>query len=258
MSHSASLSLRLLGATMLSFATIGCSAYHAPGRAANLDIFERNSLTDKGLIQVLQRKPLAVFPAGIAMVRLQSPGYTSHTTRGIGQGKYCVIITRDIEREEHFKRISDLPEVAGVTTISRLLLPDRFESDMELRHIAAKLHADMLLIYTVDTVFYTDDMVSPLTTVTLGLSPTRVAHVTSTCSALLIDTRSGYLYATAEATSKKSRLTNAWTNKFALDTARLKAETDAFDKMVGQFEEAWRGVVASYASAPKGAPIRTN
>jgi hypothetical protein len=256
MSHAPALSLRLLIA-FLSITTLGCAAYRTPGRGANLDVFERKSLTDRGLVQVMQSKPLAVFPAGIAMVRLQSPGYISQTTRGIGQGKYCVIVTRDIEKDEHFKRITELPKVAGVASISRLLLPNRFDSDLELRHVAAKLHADLLLIYTVDTVFYTDDMASPLTVVTLGLIPTRVAHVTSTCSALLIDTRSGYLYATAEATSKKSRLANAWSNKFALDTARLNAETDAFDQMVGQFEVAWHGVVASYASTPNRIPFDT-
>jgi hypothetical protein len=41
----------------------------------------------------------------------------------------------------------------GLAPLNRLVLPQQLQSDRELRVGAAKLHADMLLIYTLDTTF---------------------------------------------------------------------------------------------------------
>lgn len=61
-------------------------------------------------------------------------------------------------------------------------------------------------VYTFDTSFFDDDLSKPLTIISLGLSPTRKLSVTTTASALLLDTRTGYVYSTYESTKKSNAL----------------------------------------------------
>lgn len=236
---------------MVSCIAMGCASYATPGRAADFKSMglTRDQLTDASISETLSRQPLAKFPCGMAAVRIQAPGYRSDTATGWGTGKYSIITTRDIENDAQFDRLAKLPMITGVAPLNRLLLPEQLNSDMELRKAAATLHADMLLIYTIDTTFHTKDEVVPLTVVTLGLSPNQVVHVTSTASAVLLDTRNGYLYGYAEATEKTHQLTSAWTNEPAVDSARQRAEEKAFDKLTHEIENTWRGVVKTYATA---------
>ena len=138
--------------------------------------------------------------------------------------------------------------ISGIAPVNRLLLPANLNSDEELRQAAAKLQADMLLIYTFDTQFTTEDKAAPLSVISLGLSPNQQIRVTSTASAVLMDTRNGYIYGLAEATDQRDQMTNAWQNQVAIDDTRRATETAAFDKLVGDLENTWKGVVAHYAT----------
>ncbi len=106
----------------------------------------------------------------------------------------------------------------------------------------------MLLLYTIDTTFTTEDFASPLTVVSLGLFPTKDVRVRTTASAVLLGTHNGYVYGLAEATAERSGLANAWTDDHAVDDTRRKTETEAFDKLVSDFEIFWGRVVAQYAT----------
>ena len=138
--------------------------------------------------------------------------------------------------------------------MNRLLLPPQLNSDMDLRQAAAALHADVLLVYTLDTTFRVEDSLAPLTVVTLGLSPNQHARVVCTASAVLLDTRNGFVYGVAEATQQGTQLASAWTSGAAVDDTRRRTETQAFDKLVGELEKTWVGVVRTYATpaAPVG------
>jgi hypothetical protein len=137
--------------------------------------------------------------------------------------------------------------VSGVGPINRLLLPTHLETDRELREAAARMHADVLLLYTLDTTFQVEDKAAPLTVVSLGLSPNKQAKVLCTASALLMDTRNGYLYGVAEATDHQDQFTSAWTSATAVDQTRRRTESKAFGKLVGELEKTWAGVVQTYA-----------
>jgi hypothetical protein len=243
--------MRYILSILACFALLGCSSYVPPGAAADFKAMglTREQLTDSAISDTLARVPLASFPCGIAAVRIQAPGYHSDTAQSWGTGKYSVVTTRDIEKDEQFDRLAKLPLVAGIAPINRLLLPEQLNSDMELRKAAAALHADMLLIYTIDTTFRTNDAAVPLTVLTLGLLPNQVIHVISTASAVLVDTRNGYLYSYAEATEKTNQLTSGWTSEPAADTARRRAEEKAFDKLTHELEGGWGRVVKTFAPA---------
>ena len=243
-------------AVALAVATVvwlsGCASYRVPGGPADLralgvseEFVEHN--TDAVIAQRLERKPLAGFPTAIAVVRVQDCGYASYTARGYGEGRYTVVTVRDVETDEDFDRLQQLPMVRGIAPLNRLVLPTRLMDNSDLRQGAATVRADMLLIYTFDTTFQVKDKVPPLGILTLGLFPDDHARIASTVSAVLMDTRNGYVYGLLEATARKEKTTSGWTRDAVVDKARREAEAEAFQKLVGEFETTWRRVIDEYA-----------
>lgn len=228
----------------------GCATnYTTPGHGAEMQLFgaARDQLSDSSVVQLIERRPLATLPASIAFVRVQAPGYSSETAQSWGRGAYSIITDRDIQNEDTVlgELRAKMPKVKGFAPISRLLLPEEMHSDVELRQAAAALHADMVLIYTLDTSFRVQDVAAPLSVITLGLSPNQVAHVNCTASAVLLDTRNGYVYGIAEATEHQDQLASAWTSDAAVDQTRRRTEGKAFAKLASELEQTWAGVVSN-------------
>jgi hypothetical protein len=242
----------------------GCAHYATPGRGAQMDLFggagqpgapraeDKAANTDAGIQQVLDKKPLASFPASLALVRVQAPGYVSHTARGWGGGAYTVLTTRDVERPEDVSRINALPNVRGVAPLNRLVIPTVLNSDYELRAAAARMRADILVLYTIDTVFHETDRTTPLTVVSLGAVDNKRLRIISTASAALLDTRSGYVYGLAEASGQHEELQNAYKTEEEIDRIRRDVETKAFAGLVGEMEQTWKMVLAEH-NRPGGA-----
>ena len=244
-----------LASLVLATVLASCNSYVTPGRGADMTLFKPANATEQDIAASFDRKPLAQFPAAVALVRVQAPEYESFSVRRTsGGGKYSVVTVRDIETEADFERLKQLPQIGGLAPVTHLLVPDELSGPEDLRKIAADLHADVVLIYTIDTVFESSEHGGPLAIVSLGILPTAVASVDTTASAILLDTRTGYLYGTAEATVSDKSTTNAWWSQSAIDTSRKKTERGAFEKMLGEFEHTWSGVVAQYGPAQKAGP----
>jgi hypothetical protein len=234
-------SLVLVGFLGLS----GCSTnYRTPGAAA--DLSELFNDADEDIQEIVSRKPASPMPANLVMLRLQDGEYWSYSCNGryVRRGNYSIMTVRDIEEEKDFERIRAFGDVAQVGTLNRLLLPLSITSEKDLRVAAAKLRADMLFVYTVDTKYWSEDMARPLSVVTLGLSPNVNLHMISTLSGVLYDVRTGFVYGAVEATEKQKQITSWWANSDSADQARLRVERIAFDKMLDEFEKLWIGVAA--------------
>jgi hypothetical protein len=230
----------------------GCATYIPPsGRA---DLSSISSISSSTMKESFQARPTAVFPASIAAVRVQTSGYRSYYTEregGVyGNGRYSVITVKEVEDDSDFQRLSKLPDIGGFISISRLLLPPTLQSDRDVREAAARLKADMVLLYTFDTSFHDNDDSLTLSVVTLGISPTRHVYVRVAATALLMDTRTGFIYAALEANENREVRTNAWESRETADRARQDAEKAAFKGLVGEFEKNWAAVVER---AKKGA-----
>lgn len=211
-----------------------CSSYVTPGRQADLSTF-----TDPGVKKAFVARPAIRFPANIALVRVQEGGYRSESANGQGQGAYSVVTSRDIEKESDIDTLMRLPGVEGVVTLNRLLLPKSLNSDLDLRQAAAKLQADAILLYTVATEFRDDDLVPPLTVLSLSLLSTSRYRIQSTASAILMDTKTGYIYGALEEASDKQGVSFIFDGS---DEARKKAERSAFDKLLASFDPFWRRI----------------
>ena len=244
---------RLLGrllAMLPALALSGCATYVTPGGGISLA-----GIDDASIEEAYARQPASGFPANIAMIRVQDAGYRTPTSLGLRVGTWSVVTTRDIESEEAIERIAALPLVDGVAPVGRLLLPRDVNGLKDLRRSAAQLRADMLLIYSVDTLYTVEGQTfGPLTAISLGMLPNRKAHVTSTVPGLLIDVRTGFIYGSSEATAKEEQRSGAWTTSAAADEARLRSERQAFEDFVDEFALLWSGVAATHAGRPAALP----
>lgn len=229
----------------------GCSSYATPGRGADMSVFNaaQAKTSDGAIREAFAAEPFATFPASIAVCRVQAPGYRNHAQNdGYGSGAYTVVTQREVESDEVFGRISALSGVQGLAPMNRLLLSTSLQSDRELRAAAGSLRADLLLIYTFDTTFDSDQYAGIVSVVSLGLFPTEVQNVRSTASAILLDTRTGFVHALAEGRGDAGQLSNAWTSEEAAEDARLRAERRAFEKLVDGLVAEWPKVLAANKS----------
>lgn len=233
---------RFILLTALAVVMSGCATYIPPGARADLQIFGPPDIQAGFAL-----KPTNPFPASIAIVRIQAPTYTNYNLQqrggSYGSGRYSVILAKEAGEDLQVERLGKLPQVAGVVSINRMLLPERLESDRELRAAASRLQADLIFLYTFDTAFFDRDVAKPLTVITLGLSPTRKISAVTTCSALLIDTRTGYIYAAYEVTERAETYATAWSSRDSADEARRKNEQEAFKKLVDEFVSTWPKVL---------------
>ena len=216
----------------------GCATYLPPGAKADLQAIGPASIQEG-----FAAKPTSPFPAAIAAVRVQAPTYQSYYLEQnggkYGFGRYSIVTTHEVEEESQFDRVTKLPKVSGLVSINRMLLPPRLETDREVRDAAARLQADLVFLYTFDTAFFDTDLAKPLTVVSLGLSPTRKISVATTASALLLDTRTGYVYSAYEVTQKAQTLATSWGSRDAADDARRRNERQAFAKLIDEFIASW-------------------
>ncbi len=232
--------LALVGALAL---LTGCSTYITPGAKADLQTFAPPNIQE-----AFAAKPTRPFPASMAVVRVQSPGYTNYNLRRYGgqygSGRYSVILSRESGEETQFNRITSLPQMNGIVALNRMLLRPELKSDAEIREAAARLHADLVLLYTFDTTFIDHDAAKPLSVITLGLSPTRKITAITTASALLLDTRTGYVYSAYEVTERQGTLASSWGSADSADSVRRETEQRAFSRLVDEFTTSWPKLVA--------------
>lgn len=237
---------RLFLVMFVALLACGCGvSYVTPGAGVKLE-----AIDDLGIKERFETKAAASFPARIAVVRVQQAGYSSYQNQSYGHGAFSVVGTRDVEKQEQFEKLAALPKVAGLATLNRLLLPENLQGVKDLRNAAASLHADMLLIYTLDTSFKVNDQdIGPLGPITLGFAPNQKAYITTTASSVLYDVRTGHVYGVAEASHSTQHQASAWSKDSVVDEARVETEKEAFSKLVDQLCQTWPALVNEYNSA---------
>ncbi|MEZ9525291.1 hypothetical protein [Enterovibrio norvegicus] len=221
----------------------GCAVnYTTPAGGADI-----GALTDDDIATLMTLEPASAFPARLAIVRIQASGYSSRTNDSYGSGNFSVVTVRDIEDEDDIKHLQTLPMVAGIAPLNRVLIQSNLQSIKDLRLSAARLKADMLLIYSVNTAFHVESTsLGPLSVITLGTLPNHQAYVSATTSGALIDVRTGYVYGASEATEREQQRSNVWSTQDAIDAARIRAESASFKAFIKDFEIMWGSVVQQY------------
>jgi len=240
------LGLFVLGLFLFS----ACSPkYVTPGSSVNI-----SELADEDIAAILSNKPAAEFPVNMAIARIQSPKYTNwryrrpmyHQPQG---GQFSMVLTRDSEEESAFEQLNSLDGIKQASPFNRLLLPYNYRSIKDLRMAAAKMKAEMLLVYTFDTEFIVETKnYGPQHVFTLGYLKNKNVKVVTTASAAIFDVQTEYLYGLAEATAKDNRKANAWKKQDEVDALRIKTEKEAFNALVKDIEEVWTDIRDEYAN----------
>jgi hypothetical protein len=229
---------KLVVVSSLLLLVCGCAHYRTPGGGVSIP-----AITDSTIAQSLSRQPAAQFPASVIVARVQASGYRY----GYGNGAYSVVTTREIETDEDFAQLASWPGIAGVGALNRVLLPVDLHSSQQLREAAAQLHGDIVLLYTVDTKFHTENqLVAPLQLVTLGIFASEKSRIVTTCAAAFVDVRTGYVHGVAEGTATDTRRSSPWTTEAAIDAARLKTEREAFTAALKEMAKTWTSINAEY------------
>ena len=228
----------------------GCQShnYITPGGGADIASLTTTSLTEADIQDVLDRKPASPFPVRLAIVRIQAPDYAVYNRQAYGRGRYTVLTTRETETEDYIKQLEQLPMITAVAPLNQILIPDQLNSDKELRLAAAKLHTDMLLVYTFNTTFrLKDHEVGPANVIMLGTLPNQEAVVTTTASCAIYDVRTGFTYGVAEATASEKQMTSLWVSDKATDELRVKTEQKSLAKLLDEIALTWNGIIGEYA-----------
>jgi len=128
-----------------------------------------------------------------------------------------------------------------------MLLSGEVNSVKDLRLGAAALKADLLLVYSIDTRFHVESQdIGPLALMSLGFLRNKKAQVTATASAALFDVRTGFVYGVAESTATEEQRATVWSSQGAVETSRLRAESEAFQELLNEYEKLWRGIVREH------------
>lgn len=229
--------------TLITLLVSGCASYVTPGGGVEL-----TALAEGDINELMMKQPAAKFPAHLAVARVQAPDYQSHRNESYGTGRYSVVTTRDVEREEDFKRLAEMPSVNGLAPLNRLLLPTQLDTVEALRTAAARLKADILVIYTFDTSFRVGaQKYRPLNVISLGFLNNKEVTVTTTASAALFDVRTEFLYGLAEASAREERHASVWGSSDVVDDLRVVTERKAFQALLPELEKTWSGVIKSHA-----------
>src|SRR5690349_10493250 len=114
---------------LLLIVVTGCASYTAPGRAAKMEALGATAEaqargTDAWIKSEMNRKPLASFPASVAVARVQAAGYTNYNRPATcGTGSFTVVTTRDVETPEQMDRLAQLPMLRGLAPLNALVIP---------------------------------------------------------------------------------------------------------------------------------------
>jgi len=219
----------------------GCATYVTPGGAANLDQIDRVHVADGS-----PQQPAPQLPASFAVSRLQASPYKSYSAEGFGAGRFSVIVAGEAPTPEQLQLIAKWPSVDNVGVLNSAWLPAKFDSIDDLRGAAAKMQADVLLVYTVDTTFKLHGQtVPPEGSIALGAKEAGPATVSATASAAFVDVRTGYVYGRAEAPASAdvSDLLHA---REALDAKRIEVEHDALAQLMVKAAKTWADIAQQF------------
>ena len=231
--------------TSAAMALTSCSSYVNSPTARAARVKQSEAFSHPLIAHAYNAKPTIHFPATIVVAPM-------------GGGAQQEL--RALDAFGKLDSLKSLPQVKDITTLSSLLMSDRDgeiegsngksapiwnKSDLILREAAAKMHADAVLLIQLETNITDGKIFTPLTTLSLGLFPNDRAEVIATALAALVDTRTGYVYATAERSAGRTCYAMSWDDS-TRDRARERATRSALEKLLTEFPAVWRGVVQTH------------
>ena len=226
----------ILTLTATSFFS-GCSSYVNSPNVKAARAQQQVAFSHTLISRAYNAKPTISFPATIAVAP---------------QGSCAIMHLRALDALGKLDPLKNLPDLRGLPIVSDIIENDTAHpdvnkvADLRMREAAARLHADAVLILSVETNATDGQMFTPLTLATLGLFPNNRYEIIATSLAALVDTRTGYVYGTIEKSAAKTGVVMVAGSSESLERRKQLAQRDAMEKLLREIPEFWRGVVATH------------
>jgi hypothetical protein len=234
----------LLLASFLLASLGGCSTHWiTPGAGSDLA-----RLGTANLAVAFGRKPTALFPSFMTVVRIQAPGYG-----GAGGSRRFVVLEPeddDVARDEDLRTMAGWEEIGRVERMHAGGLSEDIDSLDALRATLDD-DTDLLFVHSMDTrLDRLDDHEDALPAgAPFSFGPLSAAEleIAATASALIVDVRTGFVYGFSRFTSRRASSTRSWKNVEALEAARREIEREAFEGVLRASRRKWERAIMHYA-----------
>lgn len=240
--HSFKPVLRSLAAALILLGS-ACAVYRTPGGAAPADVMTPpNPAADGGI-------PVVPTPARLVVMRVQGPGYRSPSAQGTNCGRYCAVAETDAVAKRMLDAISRWPSIAQAEALDAGLLPSRLDSLTDLRWAAAKIQADVVFVYTLETSFVVGGRaLEPDARLPTAKPAENGARIDCVADGRFLDVRTGAELGQARATASRS-LDDAWGSIAQLEERRVQTENAAVDLLLADAQALWSRLVNGGSSS---------
>jgi hypothetical protein len=182
--------------------------------------------------------PVVRAPVRLAVIRVQGPGYRSAASEGTNCGRYCAVAGAD-SAQPVLKALSGWPSVGSAVALDAGLLPSHLDSLTDLRWAAAKLQADVMFVYTLDTKFVVGGhALEPGARLPSARPAGDAGRIDCLASGQFFDVRTGAGLGQAHGTASRG-LDDAWGSISRLEDGRLQTEDAAVASLLGDARSVW-------------------
>lgn len=215
----------------------GCASYVNSPAARSAVAAKREAFSHTLISRAYNAKPAMQFPAVVAVAP---------------QGEEAVMHLRALDalgKLDNAKRQHDLralPMISGLLENGSAHPDSQNVFDLRLREAAARMHADAVLLISMETNATNGEVFAPLTTATLGLFPNNRYEIIATGLAAIVDTKTGYVYGTVEKSAAKTGVVMVAGSDESLARRKQQAQREAMEKLIAEFPTFWQGIVAAH------------
>ena len=238
--------------TVLSPHLAGCASYKSvvkPVPQLSVLSAELENLTDVAVETYLKADVHPVFPSVLAVAKVRLPKALHYR---YGQEQTSLEILRGDEAQG-WRRMTGPLAGGGKTLLEQVqlvspLIVTKPTTLKRLRDSAALVHAPLLLVYLQDDNHsggYNDGAMAYWTIVGLFVVPGNTVGHYTTCQGVLVDTRSGFILATAEGEAKREENVLPGAVNIARDRVRRQAQAEAVADLQSNFRETLSGLARS-------------
>ena len=239
--------------TLICVVMTGCGNKHIvrptfTGGPLALDEAKVRELTDKDIQAILDKRPLAKFPVTLAVAcvdRSYSHGYYGYWWWNADERARI----KEEEKQGWLEATKGIKAISDTCFVSDLLLPEITKHDGHwqyaghsmkgLRAAAARLHADLLLVYSAPSDYGNETNPASLLYLTIvgcWVSPGNDISSYTLARAALVDVRTGYVYAVAEDDAEAKTITPVAYDEKVYKKLMKKTRAEAVTKLQTQIK----------------------
>lgn len=245
--------------TGASFLT-GCATYRGVIRPEpKLSILSPDlaDLSEQRMRTYLQAKVKPIFPTTLAIAKVRIPYYDNGAEYQYGQRHPDIMVLENIQGDEAlgWQKLTDMKLANKQRVVQQVqflspMLVDGLPTLKKLRDAAAVVHAPMLLVYIQQDDIgegYNDAALAYWTLLGMLFVPGNTVGSFSTCQAIILDTQTGYILATAQSDDMREEKVMI----YSTDSAKLRLRNVAKFQSIERIQINCRTAINQMAVSPR-------